>query len=244
MAAGNGTGLEVETLGFSFGARRALQDVTFEVEQGAFCALFGQNGAGKSTLFSILTRLLVPDAGNVRVGGADLSRQPRLALSRMGIVFQQSTLDADLSVRFNLGYFAALQGLSGRDAERRIQASLERASLADRGRDPVRELSGGQRRRVEIARALLHDPEVLLLDEPTVGLDSASRAAMTAHVHDLCGERGLTALWATHLVDEIRLDDDVVVLHEGRVLAHDRAEAMAAGRPLADALLALTVEPA
>ncbi len=116
--------------------------------------------------------------------------------------------------------------------------------MAERAGDRVRELSGGQRRRVEIARALLHGPEVLLLDEPTVGLDAESRAAITAHVHDLCVEERLTVLWATHLVDEIRPSDDVIVLHRGRVLAHSRAAALADGRDLAATFLAMTAAPA
>jgi ABC-2 type transport system ATP-binding protein len=238
-----GGGLGVDSLSYSYGARQALSDVTFEIEKGAFCALLGQNGAGKSTLFSILTRLLVPDGGVVRFAGVALDRAPRMALARMGIVFQQPSLDADLSVRRNLRYFASLHGLSGKDVDRRIAAVLERLGMADRAGDRARELSGGQRRRVEIARALLHGPEVLLLDEPTVGLDARSRAAITAHVHDLCVEDRLTVLWATHLVDEIRPSDDVIVLHRGRVLAHRGAGALAAGRPLAEAFLAMTAVP-
>ena len=144
-----------------------------------------------------------------------------------------------MTVSRNMTYFAALHGLSGRQAQARIDAALERLDMRERAREKVRALNGGHRRRMEIARALVHNPEVLLLDEPTVGLDTASRRAITDHVHELAGG-GLTVFWATHLVDEIAPQDDVVILHRGRVLAHDRAETIAAGKPLTDVFMAMT----
>ncbi|MEM9797456.1 MAG: ABC transporter ATP-binding protein [Pseudomonadota bacterium] len=236
-------GLVVQGLSHAYGAKTALDDVSFDVAQGAFCALLGPNGAGKSTLFSCLTRLLVPARGEIRVAGHDLRATPRAALADLGIVFQQSTLDLDLTVRRNLAYFAALHGLSGRDAAHRIDAVLDRLDIADRADDRARDLNGGHRRRTEIARALIHGPKVLLLDEPTVGLDAASRAAITAHVHDLAGQ-GTTILWATHLTDEVRPDDALIVLHRGRVIADGPASAVTGDTPLSDWFLARTAQPA
>ena len=237
-------GLFVEHLTFGYGSEPVLRDLTFSVERGRFCALLGPNGAGKTSLFSLLTRLVTTPSGRISVAGIDLDRAPREALARMGIVFQQMTLDLDLSVRRNLSYYAALRGLAGREAERRIGAALERLGLTERASVRARDLNGGHRRRTEIARALLHGPEVLLLDEPTVGLDPASRAGITDHVHALCADEGLTVLWATHLVDEVRPADDLIVLHRGRVLAHDTAARVAGTRPLDEVFLEMTASPA
>jgi ABC-2 type transport system ATP-binding protein len=237
-------GLTVSDLSYSYGAKPALDRVAFSVPPGRFCALLGPNGAGKSTLFALLTRLFVACEGRIEVAGADLAREPRRALARMGVVFQAPTLDLDLTVRQNLRYFAALQGISGRAAQSGIDAALDRLDMRARAGERARDLNGGHRRRTEIARALLHDPDVLLLDEPTVGLDAASRSAITAYAHRLCAERGLTVLWATHLVDEVNPDDMLLILHRGRVLAQATAQAVAAGAPLAERFLDLTAAEA
>ena len=231
--------LQVRDLTHAYGPKTALDGVGFEVEAGRFCALLGPNGAGKSTLFALLTRLLVARTGTIRIAGHDLSARPRAALADLGIVFQQSTLDLDLSVRQNLRYFAALHGLSGREREARIDAALDRLDMRPRAAEKARDLNGGHRRRTEIARALLHRPKVLLLDEPTVGLDAQTRRAITDHVHDLAGE-GTSVLWATHLADEVRDADRLVVLHQGRVLADGQAGGIRGDATLADAFLALT----
>ncbi len=233
------TGIRVADLSYSYGAKTALDDVSFEVAEGAFCALLGPNGAGKSTLFNLLTRLFVPPKGRIEIAGIDLNAQPRAALAKLGIVFQQSTLDLDLTVRQNLSYFAALQGIAGRARAKRIDAVLDRLQIADRAREKTRTLNGGHRRRTEIARALLHEPAVLLLDEPTVGLDAAARASITDHVHSLAAD-GTTILWATHLADEVRPDDRLVILHQARVLADAHARDIQGHAPLQDAFLALT----
>ena len=236
-------GLEISQVGFRYGERKALDDVSFNVEPGRFCALLGPNGAGKSTLFALLTRLIVADEGVINVAGYDMARSPRAALARIGVVFQQPTLDLDMTVRRNLRYFAGLHGLSGRSAAIAIDRALAQLGMAERADELVRALNGGHRRRMEIARALVHQPEILLLDEATVGLDAASRQAITDHVHQLA-ESGLAVLWATHLVDEIALSDQVVVLHRGRVLSNGPAAELAGDRSLAKAFLAMTAENA
>nr|WP_245218549.1 ABC transporter ATP-binding protein [Rubellimicrobium aerolatum] len=232
--------MEVHNIGFRYGAKVALEGVSFAVEPGRFCALLGPNGAGKSTLFALLTGLLSAPEGTIHVAGHDIRREPTKALARMGVVFQQPTLDLDLTVAQNLRYFAALQGLSGREAATRIEGALDRLGMAERAGEKARALNGGHRRRTEIARALLHRPAVLLLDEPTVGLDAASRAAITDHVHRLAREDGLTVLWATHLTDEVDPSDDLVILHQGRVLRHATAGALTGGAPLTEVFLGLT----
>ncbi|MCX8225545.1 MAG: ABC transporter ATP-binding protein [Sulfitobacter sp.] len=236
-------GLSVSHLSYSYGAKQALEDVSFDVPAGQFCALLGPNGAGKSTLFALLTRLLRPTDGSITVAGHDMARKPRLALAQLGIVFQQTTLDMDLSVRQNLNYFAALHGISGRDAKRRIDAALDKLSMLDRAGEKARALNGGHRRRTEIARALIHKPSVLLLDEPTVGLDAAARASITQHVHQLCDE-GTTVLWATHLTDEISPDDHLVILHRAQVLATGRCADICNGTPLQEKFLTMTATAA
>ncbi|WP_105372373.1 ABC transporter ATP-binding protein [Neorhizobium huautlense] len=236
------SGLTVEDISHDWGARRALDGLSFSVEPGRFCALLGPNGAGKSTLFGVLTRLFAPRAGRIVIAGHDMNREPSAALARMGVVFQASTLDLDLSVKRNLLYFAALHGLSGREAETRAMAALDRLGMAERAGEKAAKLNGGHRRRMEIARALVHRPKVLLLDEPTVGLDAASRAAITQHVHDLAAE-GLTVLWSTHLVDEVRAQDRLVILHRGRVLADGEAGDIG-GDDLNQRFLALTGDQA
>lgn len=235
--------LSVEDLSFSYGPRPALDGIGFTLAPGSFTALLGPNGAGKSTLFSLLTRLFVAPKGRIAIAGHDLTTTPLKALAALGCVFQQSTLDLDLTVRRNLLYYAALHGLTGAPARSRADEALETLSLTDRADTPARSLSGGQRRRVELARALIHRPQVLLLDEPTVGLDAASRRAITDHAHALTGQ-GTTVLWATHLTDEVAPTDRCLILHRGRLLADATAGQLAEGTTLTDRFLALTAETA
>jgi ABC-2 type transport system ATP-binding protein len=218
--------LEIQGIAFSYASRAVLQDVSIRVPVGAFCVLLGVNGAGKTTLFSLLTRLFLCRQGSIRILGRNLNSDGRRALAELGVVFQQPTLDLDLSVRQNLRYFCVLQGLDPALAQTRIEQALREIGLIDRGGDKVRQLSGGQRRRLELARALLHQPRLLLADEPTVGLDIHSRQAILQQVRAECHQRGIGVLWATHLVDEVQPDDEVVVLHEGRVLMQGTAQAM------------------
>lgn len=211
--------LDASAVSFAYGARNALVDVSFSLAPGRFAALLGPNGAGKSTLIALLTRLYDLQAGEIRVGGHSLREAPRQALRQLGVVFQQSTLDLDLSVEQNLRYHAALHGLSRRETGLRVEAELARQALGERRREKVRELNGGHRRRVEIARALLHEPRLLLLDEASVGLDPASRLALNQHVRRLCQDQGISVLWTTHLLDEVQPDDALMILHQGRLVA-------------------------
>ncbi len=236
--------LKVEHLTMRFGGLTAVDDVSFEAGRRDITALIGPNGAGKTTLFALLTRLFLPGDGQIEIAGIDLAKHPRKALARMGVVFQQPTLDLDLSVWRNLSYYAALHGLSGRAAAKRIDAALDRLGMRERAGEKARNLNGGHRRRMEIARALLHGPSVLLLDEPTVGLDVAARMSITAHVHALCRDEGLTALWATHLVDEVAPDDALIVLHRGRIVAQGRMDEISGEARLADRFASLTEEAA
>lgn len=210
--------LVVEGARHRYGERLAVDNVGFSVGAGRFTVLLGLNGAGKSTLFSAICGLLAPEAGRFVIAGADMARDPQAAHAALGIVFQARTLDLDLSVMQNLTYAAALHGVAPAQARARAQKLLERIELADCADRKVRALSGGQARRIEIARALIHQPPLLLLDEATVGLDVKARAGIVRLVRELTAERGVGVLWATHLLDEARDSDDAVILHKGRVV--------------------------
>ncbi len=221
--------LEIDSVSHAFGARKALDNVSCAIAPSRHCVLLGLNGAGKTTLFSLITRLYDNTSGWIRVFGQDVRRQPQQALRQLGVVFQQRTLDLDLSVMQNLIYHGALHGISPARTKRRAEEELERLGLTERASDKVRKLSGGQMRRVEIARALLHRPRLLLLDEPTVGLDIDSRQSIVDHVQRLCRDEGLAVLWATHLIDEVLPQSQVIILHRGRVLADGSRDQVVAG---------------
>ncbi|MGC3939772.1 ABC transporter ATP-binding protein [Roseobacter sp. EG26] len=236
-------GLSVTGLSFNYGAKLALNNVSMDIAPGKFCALLGPNGAGKSTLVALLTRLLVPPKGEISIAGEDLCISPRKALGKLGVVFQQPTVDLSLSVRQNLSYFAALHGLARTEVPGRIDKALDRLEMRERADEKAGALNGGHRRRMELARALLHDPEVLLLDEPTVGLDAAARAAITEHVHHLA-DQGLCVLWTTHLTDEVRDNDQLLVLHQGEILATGPCGEIRGDTPLKDWFLSQTEKAA
>ncbi|WP_294532111.1 ABC transporter ATP-binding protein [uncultured Rhodoblastus sp.] len=238
--------LEIRHVSHSYGPRKALDDVGFTVAPGAFSVLLGLNGAGKSTLFSLITRLFALQQGSISLFGRDLSHHPGAALAQLGVVFQARTLDLDLSLAQNFYYHAALHGIGKAEATARAKELLAAVELSDRANDKARDLSGGQMRRVEIARALLHRPRLLVLDEPTVGLDIGARAGILRLVRGLIASEGMSVLWATHLTDEVDSGDDVVVLHKGVLRAAGALVDLLAQTGASDvksAFLALTAEP-
>jgi ABC-2 type transport system ATP-binding protein len=211
-----------------YGRTQALDAVSLAVAPGEMVALLGPNGAGKTTLFQLLTGLYVADSGSVEVLGADMRREPVRALAHLGVVFQQPALDLNLSVRASLRFHADLHGLRASVSRPRIDDLLQRFGLSELAGKPARELSGGNRRKVELVRALLHEPRLLLMDEATVGLDPASRSQLLEEVVRARAERALGVLWATHLVDEAERAQRVVVLHKGKALWDGDARALCA----------------
>jgi ABC-2 type transport system ATP-binding protein len=216
--------IKIDSVSFSYGPRQALKNISFNLLPGRFHALLGPNGAGKSTLFSLITRLNALQSGDINIDSLSIKGQPASLMRRIGVVFQQSTLDLDLTVMQNLLYHASLHGISTTQARVLATKELSRMNMTDRSNDKVRSLNGGHRRRVEIARALMHKPEFLLLDEPTVGLDPQTRRSLNQYVRNLCKEDGITVLWATHLMEEISSGDPVLLLNKGEILINGNAD--------------------
>jgi len=210
--------LQIKGVSHSFGDFKALSAVNLEIKPGDFTVLLGLNGAGKTTLYSLVTRLYNNVSGEINIFGYNVRENSTSALKHIGVVFQQPTLDLDLSVSENLDYHSSLHGISATEAKVRIKDEIKRVDLADKLNEKVRSLSGGQKRRVEIARALIHKPKLLLLDEPTVGLDIGSRQLILKHVKTLCKKNKLAVLWATHLIDEIDKGEKVVVINKGKII--------------------------
>jgi ABC-2 type transport system ATP-binding protein len=206
-------------LGKDFGAVQALDALDLDVAEGEFFALLGPNGAGKTTAVHLWATLLRPSRGSTRVLGLDVVREGLAVRRRIGLVFQEPTLDRDLSVLENLRFAARLWDLPARVAGPRIEALLDQFDLAARGDVPVRTLSGGQRRAADIARGLLAEPRLLFLDEPTAGLDPHARRSLWESIHRLRVERGVTVLLTTHYVEEAEPCDRVALLHRGRLAA-------------------------
>lgn len=210
--------IEINQLSFYYGKKAVIKELNLNISQG-FNVLLGPNGAGKSTLFSMLTGLAQAASGDININGYNLKDCRTQIMQSMGVVFQQSTLDLDLSVKQNLIYFGALHGISASQALDNIGEILSQLELTKRLNDKVRSLNGGHRRRVEIARALIHQPKMLLLDEATVGLDIDSRKMITEYVGTLCKKHNICVLWATHLIDEISADDQLIILSDGKIQA-------------------------
>jgi ABC-2 type transport system ATP-binding protein len=201
----------------SYGNKVALQSVSLTLQRGEFVALLGPNGAGKSTLIQILSGLFVPDKGDLWVLGHDIRRHASRALAQLGVVFQQSSLDLDLSVQANLLFHTDLHGLPRTLARDRIEQGLAQHGLQAQAKDAVRSLSGGNRRKVELIRALLHKPRFLLMDEATVGLDPASRQDLMRTVEALASSGEVAVLWTTHLVEEVVNAHRLVILNKGAI---------------------------
>lgn len=224
--AGRPAAIEVEGAVKRYGRTTALDGVDLRVEQGAFYALLGPNGAGKTTLVHILCTIHRPDAGRARIDGWDVVRRPVRARRSLGVVFQEPSVDDRLTVRENLDFHGLIYGVPRALRRRRVPELLELVELADWRDKLVRSLSSGMKRRLEIARALVHDAHVLVLDEPTVGLDVQSRERIWEHVGRLRRERSLTVVVTTHYIEEVEACDRVCIIDGGRILAEDTPEAL------------------
>jgi len=211
--------VRVEDLRHSYGKRAALNGVSFEVGQGEIFALLGPNGSGKTTLFRILSTLMLPTSGRAVICGFDAATQPDQVRRRVGVVFQAQSIDIKLTAAENLWHQGHLYGLHGAGLRTRIQTMLERVGLADRAADRVETFSGGMRRRVELAKGLIHDPVVLLLDEPTTGLDPGARRDLWQYLHQLRAEEAVSVIVTTHLMEEAERCDRLAILNAGQVVA-------------------------
>ncbi len=211
--------LEVAEVDFSYGQRQALSDVSFSIARGEIFGFLGPNGGGKTTLFKLLSTLAPLQSGSAKMLGHDLRGESAALRRRLGVVFQHPSLDGKLTVAENLYHHGHLFGITGRRLRERSAAVLERLGLGGRGDDLVETLSGGLKRRVELAKALLHQPEILLLDEPSTGLDPAARREFANHLAHLRERDGVTIVLTTHHMEEAERCDRIGVLHEGRLVA-------------------------
>jgi ABC-2 type transport system ATP-binding protein len=211
--------IEVRNLSHRYGDRTALADVSFDVRKGEVFGLLGPNGGGKSTLFRILTTMMAPSAGSASIAGKDVLREGAGVRRSIGVVFQTQSLDKALTVEENLRAQGHLHGLSGADLKSRIEWAMARLALADRRKELAGALSGGLRRRLEIAKALLHRPPVLLMDEASTGLDPAARRDLSRNIEELRGRDGVTVLLTTHIMEEAGCCDRLILLHEGKAVA-------------------------
>lgn len=212
--------IEIENLKKNYGEVKAVNDLSFSVSEGEFFAFLGVNGAGKSTTISILCGDIPRDDGTVKIGGMDIDNDLSAIKRKLGVVFQNSVLDAPLSVQDNLRYRASLYGITGSVFRKRMDELIELFELESILKRPVGKLSGGQRRRVDIARALVHEPDILILDEPTTGLDPQTRKSVWETVHALRKMRSMTVLLTTHYMEEAADADNVVIIDGGRILAN------------------------
>ena len=218
--------VQIDALTHRYGERVALRDVTFEVPRGQVFGLLGPNGGGKTTLLTILSTLRVPSEGTARIAGHDVVEEPDRVRRKIGVVFQHPGLDLVLTARENLRHQGHLYGLRGDDLARRIEAGLQRLGVDERADEPVGELSGGLRRRVEVAKGLLHGPEVVLLDEPTTGFDPGGRRDLWVYLRSLANEEGAAVIVATHLMEEAERCDRIAILDRGRIVALDDPDAL------------------
>jgi ABC-2 type transport system ATP-binding protein len=233
--------LTIRHLRKSYGSLVAVDDVSLAVERGELLGLLGPNGAGKTTTVSMITGIVTPDKGEVLIDGAPLAGDTDPKKRKIGLVPQDLALYEELSARANLRFFGALYGLSGAALDKAIVSSLGLVGLSDRERDLVKTFSGGMKRRLNLAAGLLHDPDILLLDEPTVGVDPQSRNAIFDNLEEL-KLRGKALLYTTHYMEEVeRLADRIVVVDHGRVIANDTLRGLQALSP-ADASGRITLE--
>ncbi len=208
--------VSAEGLSFSYGERQALKGVDFSIEEGRVHGFLGPNGSGKSTLFKILATILPIQGGTANLLGNDLRGDLRALRKRIGVVFQSPALDRKLTLRQNLVYGGHLQGLRGAELNRRVDEMLAIGRLSERAGEKVESLSGGLRRRVELAKGMLHKPDLLLLDEPSTGLDPGARKDLWSFLQS---QKNLTVLFTTHLMDEAEVAEELTILHEGEIVA-------------------------
>jgi ABC-2 type transport system ATP-binding protein len=213
--------IEIAHLAHRYGEREAIRDLTFEVDAREIFAVLGPNGSGKTTLFRVLSTLIPIQHGEARILGHDVRSDPQSVRRALGVVFQAPSLDKKLTVDENLVYFGRLHGLAGRDLKVRTDEMLARLGIADRKRELVETLSGGLRRRVEIAKGMLHRPQLLLLDEPSTGLDPAARSDLWQYFAQVRDEDGVTVVLTTHLLEEAERADRIAVMHRGQLAALD-----------------------
>ena len=209
--------LNFKDVEFAYGKKVALNNVSFSIKEASFFVLLGLNGAGKSTIFSLITRLQNLQKGEIDINGYSIKNYSK-ALKDIGIVFQEPTLDLDLTVKQNLYYYGSLKGLSFKETLESIDSQIKKLELENILDTQVRKLNGGHRRRVEILRALINRPKLLLLDEATVGLDVKARFDILAYVRNLVKEDGISVLWITHLFDEVELADDISIIKSGKIV--------------------------
>ena len=218
--------IDVQNLTHRYGPRIALSGVSFEVRPGEIFGLLGPNGGGKSTLFRILSTMMVPTGGRAVLAGHDVVREPAAVRRHVGVVFQSQSLDKALTVEENLRAQGHLHGLHGAPLRERMEHAMKQLGLTDRRRDLVESLSGGLRRRVEIAKALLHRPQVMLMDEASTGLDPAARRDLSNYVEVLRRHEGVTILLTTHILEEADRCDRLALLHQGKIVAEGTPAAL------------------
>lgn len=230
--------VEIDAVSHAYGSHQALKDVSFNVQEHAFFGLLGPNGSGKTTLFRIISSLLAPDSGTCSVMGHDTIQAPKKVRMNLGVVFQQPSLDEALTIRQNLSFHGALYALGGSELKARIESLSQKLQIQDRLDSRVSQLSGGLKRRADLVRGLLHQPRLLLLDEPTTGLDPIARHDFWQLLSSIRKEEGITMILATHLLDEAESCDDVVIMDTGNITVQGNPETLR--KNLGDKMLWLT----
>ena len=239
----NTSAIDIAHLSHRYGDHEAIRDLTLRIESGETFAILGPNGSGKTTLFRVLSTLIPIQQGEVHILGFDVRRQPAEVRRQLGVVFQSPSVDKKLTVTENLVHFGRLYGLGGRELKMRTDEMLSRLGLAERKGDLVEKLSGGMRRRVELAKGMLHGPRLLLLDEPSTGLDPGARSDLWQYFAQIRAEQGVTVVLTTHLLEEAERADRIAIMHRGQLAALDAPATLRAAVG-GDAITIRTSDPA